>query len=323
MAFAMVSWQNVLELTDSLIEGAASTLSRITNFLEFAEGILSSGSTCNTSGFSPADAEFSALISKTQNDVHSAFASNFNVPAAFEAIRALIGGAYVPVSPNNALIVSAARYVSEIMRILGFNLETVQLSSSSTTGLGEFGRLMAEYRESARANGKGLLKDLQAMCDISGVRVKGARPETEAEQKKYDALKSLEEHVKKVLGDLDDLRDVQLPKLGIRLEDCQGGAVNFKLADPAELAARAKQCGVKAPPAETSSAPAAEPVARALIENPEGMFLKMTDQYSKFDGQGIPTHSADGQPLAKSRQKRLKKDYEKLLRQYQKQGSGK
>jgi cysteinyl-tRNA synthetase len=318
MAFAMLNWQHVMELSKDLLDSAAATLSRITNFLDSAEAVLSSGKTTDTIGFSGVDSEFCVLISKTQDDVRAAFANNFNVPAAIEAIRTLIGGAYTPVPPNNALLVSAARYVSEIMTVLGFGLDTVQLASASTTGLGDFGVIMAEYRKGARADGRALFKDLQTLSTIMAIRVKGPRPQEQDEQKKYDALKDVVEH-KRVLDGLDELRDVKLPSLGIRLEDQQGGSVAFKLGNPEDVTARLKAS--KQPAAEPAQAPA--PVVHVEMENPEGMYLKMMDQYSKFDDQGIPTHGADGQVLPKSKQKRLKKEYEKLLRQYQKQASGK
>ena len=41
------------------------------------------------------------------------------------------------------------------------------------------------------------------------------------------------------------------------------------------------------------------------------MFLKETDKYSKFDGNGIPTHDNEDKELSKGLLKKLIKDYEK------------
>ena len=51
---------------------------------------------------------------------------------------------------------------------------------------------------------------------------------------------------------------------------------------------------------------------------PEEMFRSMTDQYSVFDANGMPTHDAKGELLSKKHQKKLEKDMEKQRVVYQK-----
>lgn len=48
------------------------------------------------------------------------------------------------------------------------------------------------------------------------------------------------------------------------------------------------------------------------------MFLSMTDLYSKFDEQGVPTTDKAGEPLSKSAIKKLKKEWEKQKKLYEK-----
>lgn len=58
---------------------------------------------------------------------------------------------------------------------------------------------------------------------------------------------------------------------------------------------------------------------------PQDMF-KQSDEFSQFDEQGIPTHTKDGQEVAKSRRKKLVKEYEmqkKLHEEYLKETSNK
>lgn len=45
--------------------------------------------------------------------------------------------------------------------------------------------------------------------------------------------------------------------------------------------------------------------------DPKQMFRSETDVYSKFDDDGVPTHGVDGEPLPKSRIKKLKTEWEK------------
>ena len=58
---------------------------------------------------------------------------------------------------------------------------------------------------------------------------------------------------------------------------------------------------------------------------PQDMF-KQSDEFSQFDEQGIPTHTKDGQEVAKNRRKKLVKEYEmqkKLHEEYLREASNK
>merc|ERR1711972_1192228 len=58
---------------------------------------------------------------------------------------------------------------------------------------------------------------------------------------------------------------------------------------------------------------AAEKEAKRKLD-PKQMFRSQTDLYSKFDDDGVPTHSAEGETLPKSRVKKLKQEWEKQKR---------
>lgn len=55
---------------------------------------------------------------------------------------------------------------------------------------------------------------------------------------------------------------------------------------------------------------AAEKEAKKNLD-PKEMFKSQTDQFSTFDEDGVPTHDVAGEPLAKSRIKKLKQDWDK------------
>merc|ERR1712190_489572 len=54
---------------------------------------------------------------------------------------------------------------------------------------------------------------------------------------------------------------------------------------------------------------AAEKEARKK-QDPHHMFLEETDKYSKFDGNGVPTHDVNGEPLSKKGVKKLQKEWD-------------
>ncbi len=49
---------------------------------------------------------------------------------------------------------------------------------------------------------------------------------------------------------------------------------------------------------------------------PEDMFLSMTDKYSMYDDQGVPTHDTNGTPLSDSQRKKLKKQWQTQDKKY-------
>jgi len=64
---------------------------------------------------------------------------------------------------------------------------------------------------------------------------------------------------------------------------------------------------------EEQAKQAAEKEAKKKLD-PKQMFRSQTDLYSKFDDDGVPTHSAEGEALPKSRVKKLKQEWEKQNR---------
>lgn len=63
----------------------------------------------------------------------------------------------------------------------------------------------------------------------------------------------------------------------------------------------------------------AEKLARQNVD-PRDMFRSQTDLYSAFDADGVPTHSADGESLSKNAVKKLKKEWEKQKKLFEKAG---
>jgi len=62
---------------------------------------------------------------------------------------------------------------------------------------------------------------------------------------------------------------------------------------------------------------AAEKEAKKKID-PKDMFRSQTDLYSKFDDDGVPTHDASGESLAKSKCKKLKQEWDKQKKLFEK-----
>lgn len=112
----------------------------------------------------------------------------------------------------------------------------------------------------------------------------------------------------------DDLRDEQLPNLGVRLEDRENGPAAIKLMSREVLLKEREQ--KRAQELERAAEKERKRVEQlALAEareaqkkvNPKEMFLKETDKYSAFDENGLPTLDAEGKEVSKGQQKKLQK----------------
>jgi cysteinyl-tRNA synthetase len=313
-----------LELSPDLFESSQALLSRIDNFLSLAEGLRGSGSVYDISGYHDADRQFERLLCDVENRVRSAFADNFDVPTALNAIRTLIDGVYVTPSPNNGLIVAGARFVCKIMNVLGFGVETVGLSSNSD-GLGPVAKELAEYRQTARANARSLLTDSRSILKLLGVDLRSPRPEDPSEQAKREVGVRLLSEVERVLGGLDELRDESLPSIGIQLEDQPDGSVVFKVGAPEARKPKAPApegaavaTTAAAPKAAKSPKQTAVPKPPVILVHPNEHFRAQTEKYSEWDETGFPTKTADLKELTRGQFNKVKKEYESLLGKWKK-----
>jgi cysteinyl-tRNA synthetase len=127
-----------------------------------------------------------------------------------------------------------------------------------------------------------------------------------------------------VLAAADQLRDVILPDLGVRIEEKGSGDETtsvWKLCDPAVLKLEREQKEAAKLEKEKQKAEARrkqqEKEEKAKIP-PEELFRSQTDLYSEFNDNGFPTKDANGLPLSKGLIKKLEKEVEKQRELYSK-----
>ena len=135
-----------------------------------------------------------------------------------------------------------------------------------------------------------------------------------------------------ILDLCDKVRDEHLPELGVRLEDgALGEPAKWKLEDPEVLRREReeKQRVQKEKEEKKKAQQEAERKRQEEIEArkkipPSEYFKRMKDEeenplYTQFDEHGIPTHDKDGNSLAKSAYKKLKKEHQKQEKLYNNQ----
>jgi len=128
-----------------------------------------------------------------------------------------------------------------------------------------------------------------------------------------------------VLKECDRLRDSVLPELGVRLEDKEGEATVIKLVDPEELAREKKLKAEveerRKEEKERKRREAEERKAAAEAQkriSPQEMFQvgEFQGKFSKYNEQGLPTHDASGEEVAKAKLKKLQKLYDSQKKKY-------
>lgn len=117
---------------------------------------------------------------------------------------------------------------------------------------------------------------------------------------------------------LEPMKHVQFERLGFFV-------VDYDTTDSKFVFNRTVTLRDSAPKAEAGSRSRKEEQMRQLAEkeakkslNPVDMFKGMTDLYSAFDADGVPTHNAAGEPLTKNAIKKLRKDWEKQKKLFEK-----
>ncbi|DAZ95916.1 TPA: hypothetical protein N0F65_012627 [Lagenidium giganteum] len=245
-------------------------------------------------------------ILECKENVHIALSDDLNTPLAIAHLQKLAKevSRYMASDREHVsmIIRSAAEYITSILRVFGLIPDSTDIGfplgasgqdqeSVLAPVLDIFAAFRDEIREAARAGAGGSAKDLATA----------------------------------ILRLCDDVRDERLPHAGVRLEDRAGDSSIWKLANKEELLEemqkkadeKLKKEEQKRLRLEEEAKKKAELEAKAKI-NPAEMFLSQKDKFSKFDGNGLPTHDAAGEPIAKAQLKKLAKEQEKQKKLFEK-----
>jgi len=351
IVFMMHEWDKPMYFSKDALDIAVGKEKSFKEFFGLVKSMARDdvGSVANTpQAWNTKDMAMNTRIEEAQRDVTTALCDNFNTPTVLLKLQDLVTGCNVYVNsaldgmaPKFLLVNKAALYIAKIFRTLGIDDNTSDFPFLTSQGAGgdeetlgktldTFCALREEVRASARSKA-----DAQWFSD----KVKQVQAETMAPLHAEAASKvsvlpkvlaAMDEWVAKVgaaaaagkeasayLDLCDQVRDDVLPPLGVRLEDKPEGYV-WKLDDPKLLALE-----------RAAKMAAAEEAARKKLENklektkkeldkwlglsvpPADMFKSATDKYSKFDEQGIPTHTGAGEELSKKQRQGAEKDFNK------------
>lgn len=235
--------------------------------------------------------------------VRSALLDDFDTPRAITHLMELMKecNKYMEeASVSSVLVSSVARFVTSTLRLFGV----------AGDGKGDIGFSGQE----AGGEGSGVSRE-EVLAPVLDVMTKF---------REAVRLAAIAGDSRGVLEAADQLRDLILPDLGVRMED-KGSGQNvvtvWKLDDPEvlrrERALKEEQKAAKELLKAENARKLKEKEEKAKIP-PHELFLNQLDLYSTFDETGLPVLDKDGQPLSKATLKKLQKEQAKQKEAYEK-----
>ncbi|XP_013397069.2 cysteine--tRNA ligase, cytoplasmic-like, partial [Lingula anatina] len=305
LAFLLHSWKDTLDYSDNTMEIAMQYEKHLNEFFLTVKDILRNTPSSGPDSFDKWHTEECQLNTKfleKRTGVHEALCDSIDTRSAMENIRDLVtaSNSYISVrrsakvTPNRLLLLNIAKYVTRMMRVFG------AIDGEETIGFPQGSGQTANIEDT-------VMPYLACFANFRELVRKVAR-----EQKVTDILKFC-----------DQVRDDDLPNLGVRLEDHEGQPPVIKLVDKDTLIKERedKLRLEEMKRQEKEAKKAAKMVQDAQKEAqkrlpPSQMFLSETSKYSRFDDKGLPTHDAEGKELTKSALKKLTKLYEAQQKKY-------
>ncbi|XP_061521151.1 cysteine--tRNA ligase, cytoplasmic isoform X2 [Phycodurus eques] len=299
LAFLMHSWKDTLDYSPNTMELVVQYEKFLNEFFLNVKDILRA-TTDITGQFEKWEAAEVALNESfldRKSAIHEALCDNIDTRTVLEEMRQLISqsNSYIAskksakLRPNRMLMQSIAIYLTNMLQIFG------AIEGSEPIGFPVGGQGQDVDLEST------VMPYLSVLSEFREQVRKIAR----------------QQNVLELLVLCDDVRDVTLPELGVRLEDHEGLPTVVKLVNKEILL---KERDGKNKLEEEKQRKKEEAARKKELQEmaklakmkipPFEMFLAETDKYSKFDETGFPTHDAEGKELSKGQEKKLRKLFE-------------
>ncbi|XP_061622197.1 cysteine--tRNA ligase, cytoplasmic isoform X2 [Phyllopteryx taeniolatus] len=299
LAFLMHSWKDTLDYSPNTMELVVQYEKFLNEFFLNVKDILRA-TTDITGQFEKWEAAEVALNKSfldRKSAIHEALCDNIDTRTVLEEMRQLISqsNSYIAskksakLRPNRMLMQSIAMYLTNMLQIFG------AIEGSEPIGFPVGGQGQDVDLEST------VMPYLSVLSEFREQVRKIAR----------------QQEVQELLVLCDDVRDITLPELGVRLEDHEGLPTVVKLVDKEILL---KERDGKNKLEEEKQRKKEEAARKKELQEmaklakmkvlPFEMFLAETDKYSKFDETGFPTHDVEGKELSKGQEKKLRKLFE-------------
>jgi cysteinyl-tRNA synthetase len=296
--FLQVRFNQVMNFADSAMDEVAVKERTLGEFFLLAKAAMRTAELAGEQHWADADFILQRALSTAQAAVHAALCDSIDTPTALNALFTLVTAtnsylkdrATVVKEPLLRAVVS---YVRKMFRIFG----VIRDDDDIGQGL----KSAAEAAEGGVGGGASKEEVVGPFLDVFADFRRRVRELAKAGASSADFL---------ALS--DSVRDEDCVKLGLRIEDSD--VYPWKLVNPEELAADlAKKQAEAAKVARAKQAARAKKAAADLAKLQKGAVspstLFRTDEFGSWDEAGVPLTLASGDPIPKSRKKKVDKVY--------------
>ncbi|KAI9725073.1 MAG: hypothetical protein M1812_000349 [Candelaria pacifica] len=333
IVFLLGGWKEGVEITDDLVKAGSSWEDKVNNFFIRAKDVLSRSETTAGSATraSKQDQGLHEGLAKAQSSLFDALCDSFNTPSAMATISELIT-AYNTVSGpelSRQSVKEVASWITSIINIFGLDASAntdvigwagIDIPEASKAHLYPLSKLRDELRQRARSHGV-TAEELLELCEQSEASGKGyvmdpaaapyAQVLSEFRHKIRELATSGTPSSKDILQLCDSVRDKDLWTLGIYLEDREAQPALVRRLNAELIAARDDK--VERERQKQAAKDERDRAAHERAEKGKLSHLDMfrTNEYSAWDDEGLPLKDAQGEDIAKSKTKKLKKDWDR------------
>jgi cysteinyl-tRNA synthetase len=327
IVFLLGGWRDGIEITDDLVQAGSGWEDRVDNFFLKVTDAVSRKTLDNNK-----DSTLALELQSADSETYEALCDSFNTAKAMAVISRLVGD--FNSADRNTLSAESVRatgkWVTKMVNIFGLNgaapAETdhigwsgIDIPSPAKPYVFPLASMRDSLREAARSK-EGISKEaIRTALQEHNTESGSTNPSTEMylnvlQNFKSDAadIGSSSSNISKdILALCDRVRDIDLWNLNIYLEDRESQPALVRPVTAALAAAR-REREDRAKQKEADKAKrkqeAKEKADRGKQSHTD-MFR--TEEFSAWDDDGLPTKMANGDEVAKSRSKKLRKDWER------------
>jgi cysteinyl-tRNA synthetase len=332
IVFLLGSWKQSLEITEEVMSTAKSFEEKMNNFFLKAVDLQINPTQAvadSETGLSP-DGPLKEALKSAQISLQDALCDSFDTPTALRILSDLVSAVNSETGVSDETTTEIATWITSILNMFGLD------ASPSASGLGwsgiavpvsvaPFVYALSKVRDEVRKQAIAGTMDASAILsqfDATALKTRPSSPEgAQAAEATMEWLSRLNELIKSeappksFMPLCDELRDTTLWNLGIYLEDRVNAPalvrpLNADLRE--ERANREALASLKFEKAKAAKE-AKEKEERERLEKGKLSHLEMfrSGEYSEWDEEGLPVKDKEGKEVAKSKGKKLRKDWER------------
>ncbi|EMC94126.1 hypothetical protein BAUCODRAFT_74977 [Baudoinia panamericana UAMH 10762] len=332
IVFLLGAWRDGLEITGEVVKAGRAWEDKVDNFfikirdLQSRMTAMKLDVNAGTNGVNGIKMQNGAgsvadALAEAKRKFHDALCDSFDTPTAMRIISDLITLYNTQKHNPDTLSLELGRWVTEMVVMFGLDAQHksgdlgwsgLDIPEQAKPFIYPLSQLRDRVREQAKAGGV----DIATLGKLEDrdTRYSDNQPYANAYadfQRKLFQLNTQGASPKDYLAACDHLRDSVLWQLDIYLEDRDAESL-AALVRPVSQSLR-DECANKeaATAAKSRAKEEAQAAEKERLDRGKLSHLDMfrTTEYSAWDEEGMPTHDTEGKELAKSRTKKLRKDW--------------